>query len=100
MVNASLIARANFPIYIFYVQDDTTEASHRQRFIGKAINTRGLRKTGDRKFAEIAPPAPADAGEAFGSDDRALGLACDLFQPCRQIHRRPDAGEVEPVAAA
>ena len=27
-------------------------------------------------------------------------LAGDLFQPRRQIHRRADAGEVEPVAAA
>ena len=49
------------------------------------------RVTGFRPLAGQSP-------EAGGG--RAVQTAGDLLQPCRQIDRRTDAGEVEPVAAA
>src|SRR5689334_21989069 len=60
----------------------------------------GLGKSGHRKFAEIAPAARADAGKALRRHHGAVQPSGQLFQPRRQIDRRPDAGEVEPVAAA
>src|SRR6187399_2881539 len=75
-------------------------ASGRRVLVRQSVDPRGLGETGDRKLAEIAPASPADAGEPFRRHDGALGLARNLFQPRRQIYRRPDASEVEPVAAA
>ena len=39
-------------------------------------------------------------GEIAGRDDRPAELARELFQPRREVDRRPDTGEVEPLAAA
>jgi len=38
--------------------------------------------------------------KGFGGDDRAAELACDLFEPRRQIHRWADTSEIQAVAAA
>src|SRR4051794_19747193 len=69
-------------------------------FVGQTVDACGFRKARDRKLTEIAPAAAADAGKAFRGHHRATEPARDLFQPRRQIDRRADAGEVEPVAAA
>src|SRR5258708_14612005 len=75
-------------------------ASVRRRFVDQAVDPRGLCKAGNRKLAEVTPASAADAGKSFGRHHRAMQTAGYLFQPRRQIDRRADAGEVEPVAAA
>ena len=40
------------------------------------------------------------AANSADADDRLAELRRDLLQPRREIDRRPDAGEIEPVAAA
>src|SRR5438105_4673049 len=68
--------------------------------IHQPVDPRGLRKPRNRKLAEVAPVALADAGKAFRRHDGAMQFAGELFQPRRQIYRRPNAGEIEPGAAA
>src|SRR4051812_12163997 len=69
-------------------------------FIGKAVDTLGLRESGNRKLTEIGPAISADVGKCRGRHDRSAEPAGDLFQPRREVDRRPDTREVEPVTAA
>src|SRR5258708_39105408 len=63
-------------------------------------HARRLGKARNRKLAEVAPAALADAGKSFRRHHRAMQPAGQFFQPRRQIDCRPDAGEIEPAAAA
>src|SRR3954453_6307096 len=75
-------------------------SGRRRNLIGQPVDALWLRKAGDRKFAKVAPQRRTGLRKTRRGDDRAAETARDLFQPCRQIDRRSDAGEVEPVAAA
>src|SRR5271169_2632915 len=74
--------------------------SRRRRFLSKAIDARGLRKSGDGKFAEIAPALGADGGKCFRGHHDARKSAGNLLQTRGEIDGRADAGEVETAGAA
>src|SRR5947209_19693765 len=60
-----------------------------------------LGKPGDRKLTEVAPVfIAAYLREARRSNHRAMQAGGYLFQPCCEVDRGTDAGEVEPVSAA
>src|SRR6478672_1169240 len=71
-------------------RDLSAQAEHRLR----------RRKARHGAFAEAQEILRQVGGEFRRSDDRLAELRRDLLQPRREIDRRPDAGEIEPVAAA
>src|SRR6202000_1370030 len=62
-------------------------------------DTPGLRKSGNRKFAEFLPTVRTGLREGRGRHHGAMQAARHLFQPRREVDRRTDAVKVQPVAA-
>jgi hypothetical protein len=70
-------------------------------FVGEAIHhllggKSGNRKTADRLQAFVA----AVADEILRSEDGSAQAAGKFLKPRRQVYRRADASEIQPVAAA
>src|SRR6187200_288981 len=70
------------------------------RWVGQAEHRLRRRKARHGALAELRELLRQVGGELRRSDDRLAELRRDLLQPRREIDRRPDAGEIEPVAAA
>src|SRR6516225_1411741 len=57
-------------------------------------------EAGEGEIADWSERARAMAREILGGEDAAAQAARELLQPGREIHRRTDAGEIEPAGAA
>ena len=78
----------------------TISAASCERLVVQAEHPLRLREARDRKLAEIGPVVVTGAGKRGGRHHRAVQFGGDLLQPCGEIDRGPDAGEVEPAHAA
>src|SRR6516225_6458881 len=60
----------------------------------------GRGEAGQREIADGSELVRTMAGEILGGEDAAAEAARKLLQPGREVHRRTDAGEIEPAGAA
>src|ERR1700683_822129 len=72
----------------------------RQRLIRQAIHSLRCGKARDGVLTEARERVRHVTCKIGRRDNCSAELGRDLFQPCREIHGRPNAGEIETVAAA